>query len=262
MKQIKEMFADKKKVLVAFSGGVDSSVLAALVYELLKCNSLSITINMQSTPSGEIDLAEKIAREIGIKHKVIDFNELKVPEFVNNTPNRCYYCKQHILEILKKEAVVGNYDAIVEGTNISEVHGTRPGMKAIEEMRPLVISPFVQFKVSKEEIRQIAAYFRLSVTEKPSSPCLASRVPYGQKITPQDIGKIRIAEHYLLSLGLNQVRVRYHNNIARIEVVPEDFNGILIRREEIIRNLKDMGFQYVTLDLVGFRSGSLDEVLF
>lgn len=261
MNSIKTMFAEKKRIIVAFSGGVDSSVLASLAYEVLNKEALAITVNMQSLPFNEIDKTKKISKEIGIKHKIINFDEFKLQEFISNSPKRCYYCKQHILKILEKELITGNYNAIMEGTNISEMEGERPGMQAINEMKSIVISPFIQFNISKKEIRKMAKYLNLSVIDKSSSPCLATRIPYGQKITKVDIEKIKMAELYINSLGLSQVRVRYHKNIARIEVLTKSFDHILANREEIISHFKNLGFQYITLDLDGFRTGSLDEIL-
>ncbi|WP_321420272.1 ATP-dependent sacrificial sulfur transferase LarE [uncultured Methanomethylovorans sp.] len=259
MQQIKEALSLKSCVLVAFSGGVDSSVLAALAHEALGNKALAITINMHSLPEGELQIAEDIAREIGIRHKVMDFDEFTVPEFVENSPKRCYYCKRSILGLLLEVAKKEGSEVVIEGTNITEMQGNRPGMQAVAEMTKRVISPFLQFSVSREEIRQMAKHMGLSVAGKPSSPCLASRIPYGKKITPEGISRVKAAEKYLFTLGFIQFRVRDHGDVARIEVKSSDFPAVIERKEDIVNEFKRLGFHYVALDMEGFRSGSLDE---
>lgn len=261
MQLIKEALSSKSSAVVAFSGGVDSSTLAALAYEALGDNALAVTINMHSLPAGELQMAKDVAREIGIRHKVVNFNEFTVPGFVENSPNRCYHCKRSILGVLLELADEEGYEVVIEGTNITEMQGHRPGMQAVAEMAEQVISPFLQFSVSRGEIRQIAEYMGLSVARKPSSPCLASRIPYGKKITSEGISRVRSAEQYLSTLGFSQLRVRDHGDIARIEVNSSDFTAVLKRKDEIVNELKRLGFHYVALDMEGFRSGSLDEVI-
>lgn len=261
MQQIKEALASKSSVLVAFSGGVDSSTLAMLAYEALGDNALAVTVNMHSLPAGELQTAKDVAREIGIKHKVVDFNEFNVPGFVDNSPNRCYHCKRSILGLLLEVAAEEGYEIVIEGTNTTEMQGHRPGMKAVAEMAQQVMSPFLRFSVNREEIRQMAELMGLSVARKPSSPCLASRIPYGKKITSEGIARVRSAEEYLSTLGLTQFRVRDHGDIARIEVNDSDLPFVLQRKDDIVTELKRSGFHYIALDLKGFRSGSLDEVI-
>ncbi|WP_370574966.1 ATP-dependent sacrificial sulfur transferase LarE [Methanomethylovorans sp.] len=261
MQQIKETLSSKSSVVVAFSGGVDSSTLAALAYEALGDNALAVTINMHSLPAGELQIAKDVAREIGIKHKIVDFDEFTVPGFVDNSPDRCYHCKRSILGLLLEVAGEEGYEIVTEGTNITEMQGRRPGMKAVAEMAKQVMSPFLQFSVTREEIRQMAEHMGLLVARKPSSPCMASRIPYGKKITSEGIARVKSAEEYLSTLGFTQFRVRDHGDIARIEVTIPDFPNVLKRKDEIMNELKRLGFHYVALDLEGFRSGSLDEVI-
>lgn len=261
MQQIKEALASKNSIVVAFSGGVDSSVLAALAYEALVDNTLAVTVNMYSLPAGELQRAKDAAREIGIRHRAVDFDEFNVPGFVENSPDRCYHCKRAILETLFRVAEEVGYEVVIEGTNITEMQGRRPGMQAVVEMADRVMSPFLQFSVSREEIRHMAEHMGLSVARKPSSPCLASRIPYGRRITYELIARVRSAEECLSTMGLTQFRVRDHGDVARIEVKPSDLPAVLQRKDDIVNELKRLGFHYVTLDLEGFRSGSLDEVI-
>jgi uncharacterized protein len=261
MQQITEALASKKSAVVAFSGGVDSSVLAALACEALGDHALAVTINMYSLPAGELQMAKGVAREIGIRHKVVDFDEFNVPGFVENSPDRCYHCKRAILETLFRVAEEAGYEVVIEGTNITEMQGRRPGMQAVAEMADRVMSPFLQFSVTREEIRQMAGHMGLSVARKPSSPCLASRVPYGKKITSEIIARVRSAEEYLSNMGFTQFRIRDHGDVARIEVKPSDLPVVLQRKDDIVNELKRLGFHYVALDLEGFRSGSLDETI-
>jgi uncharacterized protein len=261
MQQIKESIFSKKSALVAFSGGVDSSVLAKLAYDALGDYVLAVTINMYSLPAQEIQKAKDVAREIGIKHRIVNFDEFKILGFVENSPQRCYHCKKSILEILLKIACKEGYSVLIEGTNITETLGNRPGMQAVLEMGEVVMSPFIQFSVTKSEIRQMAEYMGLTVADKPSSPCLASRIPYGRQITKEGISRVKFAEEYLSTLVFSQFRIRDHGDIARIEITSSDLQRILENKDEIVHQLKRLGFYYVTLDLEGFRSGSLDEVI-
>ncbi len=261
MQLIEESLASKSSVLVAFSGGVDSSVLAALAWGALGKNALAVTISMHSLPAGELQMAKDVASEMGIKHRIVDFDEFIVPGFVENSPNRCYHCKRSILETLFRIANEEGYEVVAEGTNVTEMQGRRPGMQAVAEMADRVMSPFLQFSVTREEIRQMAEHMGLSVARKPSSPCLASRIPYGKKITSEIIARVRSAEEYISAMGVTQLRVRDHGDVARVEVEPSDLPVVLQRKDDIVKEFKRLGYLYVTLDLEGFRSGSLDEAI-
>jgi uncharacterized protein len=202
----------------------------------------------------------KTAFEIGIQHKVLPFSQMSVPYFAANTINRCYFCKKALLETLLEFVEKIGYDAVLEGTNASEIEGeNRPGYRAVMEAGEKVFSPFVGLNVTKEEIRAIASNLSLSAANRPSAACLATRLPYGQPITMEALQKIEKAEDYLFSLGFTQFRVRMHENIARIEIIPEEMENAFRKREKISRHLKSIDFDYITLDLEGFRSGSMDE---
>lgn len=257
---IKEAIKARGSAVIAFSGGVDSVTLAALAFEALGKKALAVTINSPLFPRKQLEIAAETASEIGIEHKVLSFSQLSLPYFSANTLNRCYFCKKALLETLTGFAEETGYGVVLEGTNYSEIHGgNRPGYRAIQEAGEKVFSPFVEFNVTKEEIREVASELSLSAASRPSAACLATRIPYGQPITLEALQKIEKAEEFLFSLGFTQFRVRVHENLARIEVIQSELESALRKREKISRYLKSLGFDYVTLDLEGFRSGSMDE---
>ena len=261
IEQIKEAIAKKESAVVAFSGGVDSAVLAALAYEVLGRRALAVTVDFLSFPGRELNAAIHTAGEIGIPRRTVPFDAMAEPGFAENTPQRCYYCKKGLIRTLAEFADEEGFNVILEGTNASEIKGYRPGWQAIREAGDRVFTPFVEFGVTKEEVCEIARVLGLSVADRPSMTCLSTRFPYGQPITVNGIERIESAEVYLTSLGFNRFRVRDHGNIARIEIMPSEFDRILQERERIVAYLKKLGFTYITLDMEGFRSGSMDEVL-
>ncbi len=259
MHAIMESLSRKGSVLVAFSGGVDSSVLAALAYMALGNNAIAVTADSSTLAPGELECAKKVAAEIGIKHIVISYDELDEPGFAENPVDRCYYCKKGLMRELKKIAAENGMNTIVEGTNISDLKGRRPGRRAVIEEE--VCNPFVEFKVTKKEIREMARMLDLSNADKPSMACLSSRFPYGQTITHEALERVGKAEEYLRKAGFEVVRVRDHAGIARIEIMPSEMARFLDMREAVVSEFRRLGFSYVTLDIMGFRSGSMDEVI-
>lgn len=260
IEKIREAIKARESVVIAFSGGVDSTTLAALAFEELGDRALAVTIDSPLFPRHQLETASQAACEIGIQHKILPFSLNSVPYFTANTINRCYFCKKALLETLLEFAEKTGYNAVLEGTNASEIKGeNRPGYRAIQEAGEKIYSPFVEFNVTKEEIREIAANLSLSAAGRPSAACLATRIAYGQPITPEALEKIEKAEDYLLDLGFTQFRVRLHSNLARIELTQKEIEEAFRKREKISRHLKTLGFDYVTLDLEGFRSGSMDE---
>lgn len=257
--RLKEFVKTFDSVIIAFSGGVDSSTLAAISYEVLKDRALAVTALSPTTPSREIEEAKHIAREIGIKHEFIQINELESDGFVENSPERCYFCKRHLLSAMINYARQKGYSAVFEGTNASELKGHRPGYKAIREFS-MVHSPWAEFGFTKEEIREVARSMGYSFHDKPSLACLASRIPFGIKI---DEGRLRMvdeAENAIIEIaGVRQVRVRNFDGMAIIEVDRDErekfFNKAVM--DEIAERLKKIGFRYVLLDMEGYRTGKL-----
>ncbi len=257
---IKEAIKTRESAVVAFSGGVDSTTLAALAFEVLGEKTLAVTIDSPLFPRKQLEMAIETACEIGIQHKILSFSQLSLPYFSANTLNRCYFCKKALLDTLLNFAGKTGYAVVLEGTNSSEIHGeNRPGYRAVQEAKEKVFSPFVEFDVTKNEIRTIASELSLSAAGRPAAACLATRFPYGQPITAEALKKIEKAEEFLFSLGFSQFRVRIHENLARLEVIQEEIEDAFQKRDIISRHFKSLSFDYVTLDLEGFRSGSMDE---
>jgi uncharacterized protein len=252
-------FKGKEGAVIAFSGGVDSAVIAAAAREALGERAIAVTSDSKTFPSSELECARTLAREIGITHEMVTENELENPAFVKNPTDRCYHCRKSLIEVVKAVAERHDITTIVDGANTSDTGEHRPGMKAMKEAD--VKSPLMALGITKEEVREIAGEFGLSVKEKPSMACLASRVPYGERITQQKLQKIEKAENFLRSLGISQTRVRHHESLARIEVMPEDMPKVSENKAQIVDKFKALGFAYVTLDIEGYRSGSMDEIL-
>lgn len=262
--KLKELiyFLKGKKVIVAFSGGVDSSLLAFLSKQHAE-DSLLITERSILYPEEEIEGASQFARKYGIDHMIIERNPLKDEQFQCNPSNRCYICKtglyNDILEIKNSK----NFDIILDGSNADDLSDYRPGMQALKELK--ISTPYIDYNINKNEIREISKFYDLDVQSKPSMACFSSRIPYGQTINERKLNMIREAEKYLKnSFHLKQLRVRLHEeSLARIEFLPEDLTKVLTANnmESIRSKLKELGFTYVTVDIEGFRSGSMNEVL-
>ncbi|MEM3383482.1 MAG: ATP-dependent sacrificial sulfur transferase LarE [Nitrososphaerales archaeon] len=260
--KLTSFFKDKKRVLVAFSGGVDSSLVTMVAKIALRDDVMAVTVNSTLFPPLEIQNSKRIAEKIGVRHRIVDIDLLANSFIYNNPPNRCYYCKKEIITTLKKIAKDEGMSMIVDGTNTDDLKKYRPGALALKEEG--VYSPLAIIGVSKREVREIASYLGLPNYDKPSMTCFASRFPYHQKITREGVLRISEAENYIISLlGAKQVRVRDHNGIARIELGKDErkllYDEVLM--DKIVRKLKSLGFNYITMDLQGYRSGSMDEVL-
>lgn len=257
--KIRAKIAEKDKILVAYSGGVDSSLLAKISRDILRENALCIILDSETLPRSELKYAEEVGRSLGLKYEVVKCSSLADEEFLKNPPNRCYYCKKSSFKKLKSMAAERGIDCIADGMNLSDYDDYRPGIAACDEMG--IWHPFVDAGISKEDIREIARNMGLSFWNKPSSACLSSRIPYEERITIENMKIVERAEDFLKCLGFGQLRVRAHGNLARIELLDNDIEKALHFKGEISKELKSIGFSYVTLDLEGFRSGSMNEVL-
>lgn len=247
-----------RSALVAFSGGVDSSVVSKIASEELGDKTVAVTAISPTYPEWDSKDADKVVREIGIKHVKLNTDEFQNEEFVRNPKERCYHCKRELLQELDKVRKELGFRKILEGTNWDDHDDYRPGIRAIEEFGDTVVSPLYEVGVTKKETRKLAEKLGVPTAEKPSSPCLASRVPYGSKITKEKLGRIEKSEKYLRSLGFETVRVRDHGNLARIELDQGKIPEATDRSEEIAKNLKRFGYKFVSLDLEGYRMGSLN----
>ncbi len=248
-----------ERAAVALSGGVDSSLLAVVAQAALGSRLTAFTIHSPIEDNESCLIAEALSRQFGFAHLVIDHNDLDDPNFATNLPDRCYHCKSVRFKIIKEKAAALGIEVLLEGTNADDGSDYRPGKKAVKELGGR--SPLAEVGLTKAEIRTLARLIGIPIWNRPSSPCLASRFPYGMAITRPEVLKIEAAEGFMKRLGFNQLRVRHHGELARIEVPQEDMEKLLAERAAISAFFRELGFHYITLDLSGFRTGSLNEVL-
>ena len=244
---------------IAYSGGVDSSFLAYMTFLALGERMLAITIQSSVEPAGQVELAANFAKATGFRHMVLPYEQLQNPLFRTNPVDRCYHCKTAILHTIWDYARKNNIQVVLEGQNADDQGDYRPGRKAIAETG--TFSPLANNGITKSEIRWISKALGLSIWDQPSSPCLASRFPYGTLITEKGLSQISKGESFLHEKGFKAVRVRYHNDLARIEVRPDQVQQLVDMRDEVVKQFKQIGFLYVSLDLQGYRQGSLNEGL-
>jgi uncharacterized protein len=258
--ELEEMLAPYGSALVAFSGGVDSSLaLAVAARALPKHRVLAVTSNNETYLPSELGLARDFAESLGVEHLVVNTRELDDPNYASNPTNRCYFCKSTLYSDLAKLAEEKGYGCVVDGANKDDEGDYRPGRKAARELG--VVSVLSAAGMTKADVRELARYLGLPTWDKPALACLSSRFPYGQEITPEKLSQVARAEEYLRREGFKQVRVRHHGEIARLEVGPEELERAFAMREKISAELLNAGFLYVTLDLAGYRSGSLNAAL-
>ncbi len=254
LESLKIYLRELKSVAVAFSGGVDSTFLLAVAHEVLGDKVLALTAASKFIPKRELDAAIKFCAENNIRQKIFEADVLNFDGVKDNPVDRCYLCK---LELFKNFLRIAEDKILVEGSNLDDAGDYRPGMKAIAELK--IKSPLREVGLYKAEIRELSKEMNLPTWAKPSMACLASRFVYGEELTEQKLSMVEAAEEFLLSAGFKQLRVRVHGKIARIEVLPEDFSHVIKMHEEISTRLKNLGFDYVTLDLQGYRVGSMNE---
>ncbi|MBD3413205.1 MAG: ATP-dependent sacrificial sulfur transferase LarE [Candidatus Aminicenantes bacterium] len=259
LESLKQELMALKSLVIGFSGGVDSSFLASVAFEVLGEKALAVTFSSEVIPEFEINEARKVAKEIGIKHQILPVQLLDREEFAQNSEQRCYFCKKNVFSMLKKIAGEKGYQHVVCGENLDDRGSFRPGMKACEELG--VSTPLIKAGLAKQDIRDLSRQRNLSTWNNPSMSCLATRIPYHTPITEKALAMIEKSEHFLRQFGIQHLRVRHHGQTARIEVSPEDMEAFIKKemRIQVTNELRRIGYTYVTLDLMGYRSGSMDE---
>jgi uncharacterized protein len=261
VERLRDLLGSLDAALVAFSGGVDSSFLLHEAASVLGPRCVALTTVSSTTPSGDLDDAVRLAARLGVTHVVHDTDELAIPGYAANPVNRCYFCKDNLFEICAAEARARGIAVIVDGANVDDLQEHRPGLTAAAEQG--VRHPLVEAGFTKAEIRAASRAAGLDTWDRPASPCLSSRFPYGTAITRDALSRVAAAEDVLRALGLRELRVRHHDTLARIEVPADAMPRLLdpAVREHVASELRRLGYLWVTLDLAGFRSGSLNDVL-
>lgn len=260
-RRLKEQMAEytREDCMVAFSGGVDSSVLLKLACELASRNGTSVhavTIQSELHPLGDLEISRKVAEEVGARHHIVEIQELQEAGIQYNPEDRCYRCKKYLFSQVLGLAEEVGARVIMEGTNEDDLHVYRPGIRAVRELG--LKSPLAEAGMTKEQVRRLAGELSLSVAARPSTPCLATRFPYGTKLSMEEMRKVEQVEEWMRQKGYGNVRLRVHDSLVRLEIEREEFLRLLGEKQEMIAYIKSYGYDYVTMDLEGFRSGSMD----
>ncbi|MBD3420438.1 MAG: ATP-dependent sacrificial sulfur transferase LarE [Chitinivibrionales bacterium] len=259
LQKLKEIIGAYHSAVIAFSGGVDSTFLARVARDVLGDKLLLLTATSSSYPFHELEEAKKFAAQMGVAQRVIVSEEIDIPGYSDNPPDRCYYCKSELFTLVKHIAEKDNYEAVFDGSNADDTGDFRPGMRAAKELG--VISPLKLAGLTKNDIRTYSREYNLPTADKPSYACLASRFPYGIKITTEKLERVGRAEVYVRRLGFTQFRVRDHDGLARLEFAPGEMDKAWDLRAHIKKICKDAGYTYVSIDVEGYRTGAMNEVL-
>lgn len=251
--------AELGSVVLAFSGGVDSTVVAAAAVRALGDAALAVTAHSESNTTEDVEASLALARQLGLRIEVIEYSELAIPGYASNPANRCFFCKNELYDRLGSLASARGIRFVLDGTNIDDLGDYRPGLKAVE--RHGVRSPLRECRIGKSMVRALARHYGMPNHDKPAAPCLSSRIPYGSPITKEKLDQVAAAETFLRSLGLRELRCRHHGDTARIEVPPTEFTLLLEHSVRVVEELKRLGFRWITMDLAGFKSGGLNDVL-
>ena len=246
-------------VIVAFSGGVDSTLVAVAAHQILGRKALAVTAVSPALAQRELDETVRLAESFGFAHRIIHTNEMERDGYVANSPRRCYFCKTELYTQITNLANRESYSWVVNGANTDDIGDYRPGMEAATENK--VRSPLVEAGLTKDDVRSIAKSLDIPIWDKPAQPCLSSRIPYGTPVTVETLSKIEQAEDYLRGLGLKEVRARHHDRLCRIETGENEMEFAFAHRKEIVSNIKKIGYLWVSLDMTGLRSGSLNDQL-
>ncbi len=259
LKNLKTILNTYKSAVIAFSGGVDSTFLARVAKDIYGENLLLITATSSTYPFYELEEAKSLAIMLGIKHRIIVSEEIDIPGYADNPPDRCYYCKSELFGKIRFIAIQEGFEAVFDGSNADDLKDFRPGMKAKQEKG--VVSPLAETGFTKNDIRLYSKEYNLPTADKQSYACLASRFPYGEKITIQKLDRLAIAEYEVRNLGFSQFRIRSHETLARFEFIPEELDKAWKLKEKLTDICTRAGFSYITIDLRGYRTGSMNEVL-
>ncbi|MEB3341548.1 ATP-dependent sacrificial sulfur transferase LarE [Okeania sp.] len=261
IEQLKNIFTEMDKALIAYSGGIDSTLVAKIAYDILGKKALAVTAVSPSLLPEDLEDARIQAAIIGISHEEVNTNEMENPNYTSNPINRCYFCKSELHDTLKPLALKRGYSYVVDGVNADDLRDYRPGIQAAKQRGAR--SPLAEVEITKFEVRQIAKELGLPWWDKPAQPCLSSRFPYGEEITLEKLQRVGRGERYLRNLGWKNLRVRSEKDTARIEILPEEIKDFVLTTDlpKLVEKFQEFGFIYVTLDLEGYRSGKLNQVL-